>query len=72
MVMYHRSGPDLLDGGEPVSPVRLGQPLDGRPLVDQGEVELGRVPAADAVVRTEITLALERKSLGAVPLEGRK
>ena len=40
--------------------------------IDLREIELGRVPAADAVVRSKVTLDLEAVRLALVPLREHK
>ena len=40
--------------------------------IDLREIELGRVPAADAIVRSKVALDLEAVSLALVPLREHK
>ena len=58
----------LFDVGEPESPVGLLEAFVPAVLDDLGEVELGRVPAADPVVCPEVPLALEAERRRPVPL----
>ena len=54
--------------GEPVTPVRISEFVVQLMLDDLREVQLRRVPAADPVVRPEVTLALEVERRRTVPL----
>ena len=60
--------PDLFNACEPVPPVGLFPSVRPGDLGDAGEVELGREPAADAVVSPEVALRLKVESKAAVPL----
>ncbi len=60
--------PDLFYACEPVPPVGLFPSVRPGDLGDAGEVELGREPAADAVVSPEVALRLKVESKAAVPL----
>ena len=59
----------LLDVSEELPPVRLMELVDLHVQQDLGEVELRRVPAADAVVRAEVALDLEAVRRTGIPLQ---
>jgi hypothetical protein len=59
----------LLYVGEPETPVGFVKSSFVTVPEDLGEVELRRVPAADAVVGPEVPLAFEMVSSGSVPLQ---
>jgi hypothetical protein len=52
-----------------VPPIRFLQPPTLAVLEDLGKVELGRVPAADAVVGAKVPFALEAERRRTVPLK---
>ena len=66
-VVLARLGP-LRDGREEVTPVGFAQVVGLLVQVDLGEVDLGRVPAADAVVGAEVPGDGERVSRRGIPL----